>query len=269
MSNKKTLIITIIGLVTIVLLAIVVYFEVRKPRTWSDVEKERTIRVVTANDNVNYTIVDGRPIGFCYELIKNMADSMGLTLDVTIDNQYSSRVEGLRRGDYDLMLDLIPITLSHRQTNCITSPIATSQLVLLQIDKKYQSNDSIKFVSNVTQLDSVQLYILSNSEYRVVLDNIMLETGVEFDLVGIEGNNADLNDMLEKGDISYAAVDRLYYEHDNSNMPILNCSVELGFEQYVGWGTADQTTQKVISEYIDSVLVSSWFAQLKRSYDIR
>lgn len=267
MFRKKTDFVVIVSIITVAVVAYVVYFRSTAPRTWQDVEREKTLRVVTSYNSVNYILDKGKPTGFGYDIIKSLADTMNLSLNVTIENSYSQCIAGLSTGVYDLMLDLMPITALSRNEMCMTSYIATSKLVLAQHIPDSLST-SFGFIGNTSQLDSVTVYMAAGSPYSMVLDNLMDETGVDFDVVEEDVSHADLIDLVETGDIACAAVDYLYTTHLHTHSSV-NTGVGLGLDQLVGWPTSDRSTQLVVSQYIDSIRTTSWFLLTKQKYDIR
>lgn len=270
MAKRRVYTVAAIFVVLVGAFVVVGNLVLNRPRTWDDVEREKMLRVVTSYDPINYYLDEGKPMGFGYEVIKGFTDSLGFSLDVTIESSYAKRLSGVENGDFDVMLDLIPITSESDDVFHLTFPLATSKLLLVQMDKMYRSaTDSVRFVSDVSELDSARIYIAEGSEYRLVLDNIMDETGIVMDVVEDEYAADMLCDKIVRGEIAYAAVDRLYLSSIIESLPILNADVALGFDQFVGWLTSDVSTQGVINDYIDSMDGDSRFVQTKREYGIR
>ena len=91
-----------------------IYLSERGERTWEDIQADQTLRVVTSLNSIDYFIADGKPQGFYYEMVRDLADSLGLRLDITLEPDYLKSIEGVKRGEYDIFLANIPLTRKHR-----------------------------------------------------------------------------------------------------------------------------------------------------------
>lgn len=269
MSRRRSVIVWLVVVTVLVAGGGVFYVSSRVPRGWRDVTREKMLRVVTTYSQPNYYLEQGRPMGFGYEFIKHFTDSLGLSLDITIESSGVERERGVSTGDYDVIMDLVPITSWSARSWLMSEPIAKSQLLLVQLGASNGAGDSVMFVSNVAELEGRDVYIMRNSLYLPVLSNMREEIGIDFDIVEVEDATADmLCSMVIRGDIDCAAVDRIYVGQTVESQSVLDVSTALGFNQFVGWATASEDIRSELDVFIRECRDEQWFLQLKKKYGI-
>lgn len=236
------------------------------PRSWSDVEKEKMLRVVTTYNSCDYSLSEGKPMGFGYELVKDFADSLGFSLDITIESDFSKRIKGLKQGDYDLLMNFIVKTTESDKDFFLTEPLSLSRLMLVQ---KVESS-SEEYVSDITDLEGKTIYIEKNSPYKMVLDNLKDDTGIDFAIEELIDASPDmLCSMILRNEIRYAAIDEIYVNSIVEYQTELNADVALGFEQLACWAVADESVRKKLDEYIKNRKETSEYFILKKRHNIR
>ena len=200
MKNKGAwAIIIIIFLVFGVIFAI--YLSQMGRRTWEDIQEDQTLRVVTQLNSIDYFIADGKPQGFYYEMVRDLADSLGLQLDITLEPDYKKSLEGIRRGEYDIFLTNIPITTESRKHIILAQPIMKGKLVLVQKRKDLSDKG---FIEQATDLEGADLYIEAGSPYIMRLENLKEEVGVNFNVIEKNEISSELlNSMVARGQIDY------------------------------------------------------------------
>lgn len=265
MPKKKSYILplSIVGILLLALLTFVILS--RTNRTWRDIQDDKIIRVVTSYHPINYCIVDGKPSGFGLELIKLLSDSLDYSLDITIENSPELRLRGLKNGDYDIMLDMMPITTQSSDLYYISRPLAISKLMLFQS----ATFDTISpQITNIEQLDGKTIYIEQGSQYEMVLTHIRNEVNVDFTINYSNFSSDMLYQQVISHQIQYAAIDYAYLS------PLISANADsllfaLGFDQLIGWAVADKTIQTHINDFIDSLSSSRRLQTIKNKYNLK
>lgn len=266
MGKKKKRGLAFLG-VCIVLAGFSVYrYIAGAERGWEDIEESKTLYVVTDYCTFDYTLTDGRPSGFNYELIKMFVDQYGLSLDITIESDLNASIEGLNSGKYDVLLRNIPVTAETKAQMHLSAPIMKSRLVLVQRGRKAEGRP--KPVRYLPEIEGEEVFIISSSPYRMVLDHINEETGLDLKIVTYASNDAEmLNAMVARGQIDYAACDILTAEVSEYFYPQLDVETTLGNVQYVSWGLSrHKGLDERVDAFIDSVKAEPVFIELQRKY---
>ena len=253
--------------VCIVLAGFLYYrYMARADRSWEKIEESRTLYVVTDYCSFDYTLTDGRPSGFNYELVKMFADRYGLGLDITIESDLNASIEGLNSGKYDVLLRNIPVTAETRSQMHLSVPVMKNRLVLVQRGKS--KGEKQKPVRYLPDLERKEIYILSGSPYSMVLEHINEETGLDLKVVPYTSNDAEmLNAMVARGQIDYAACDILTARVSEYFYPKLDTKTVLGNVQYVAWGVSrHKGLDEKINAYLDSIKAEPVFMELQRKY---
>ena len=69
--------------------------------------KSGRITVLTDGSSIGFSEKNGNVSGFQYELVKVFADSLGVELVITEENDLKSGIDQLKTGDYDLIARMI------------------------------------------------------------------------------------------------------------------------------------------------------------------
>jgi len=84
----------------------------------SDLEKIREdgkMIVVTDYNSTNYFIYRGQPMGYQFDLLQELADYMGVKLEVTVSNNLSENFGQLLDGEVDLIASNLTITKDRKK----------------------------------------------------------------------------------------------------------------------------------------------------------
>ena len=127
----------------IVIIVIVVIIFLNTDRNWKDIENSKQIKVVTTYSPINYYVnTEGDIDGYNYTILKMFADSLGYSLEVTVENNLESCMTLLKKGDFDILLNLFPVTLSSEDVYDITCDSLSYYAIVIGV--KLQNN-YIKF----------------------------------------------------------------------------------------------------------------------------
>ena len=84
-----------------------------KPELTSNLEvirEEGILKVVTEYNSISYFIYRGQPLGFQYEMLKDLAGQMELELEVSVSNDLEQNFVDLKVGKVDLIAMSLTIT---------------------------------------------------------------------------------------------------------------------------------------------------------------
>ena len=72
------------------------------------------LRVVTDFNSTSYFIYRGQPMGYQYEMLQELADHLGVKLEVTVKNDLNEKFTMLEQGKVDLIAVNLTVTKERR-----------------------------------------------------------------------------------------------------------------------------------------------------------
>ena len=251
----------------IVIIVIVVIIFLNTDRNWKDIENSKQIKVVTTYSPINYYVnTEGDIDGYNYTILKMFADSLGYSLEVTVENNLESCMTLLKKGDFDILLNLFPITLESKSVTSFSTPILSSHLALVQLKSRY-INDKTCYISDLYQLNGKKIYVEKGSFNNLVLKNLRSELGIDYEILEIDDANLEmLCGMIIQDEINYVAIDKFAEKSIISDFPLLDATIELGIEQPFAWPVNDKTFKEKLDSFIIANSNSEWFIRLNKEY---
>ena len=107
-----------------------------KPEQTSNLETIREkgiLKVVTEYNSISYFIYRGQPLGFQYEMLRDLAEHMDLELEVSVSNDLEQNFLDLEEGKVDLIAMSLTITSERKEEVAFTVPLLQTRQVLVNI----------------------------------------------------------------------------------------------------------------------------------------
>ncbi len=215
--------------------------------------KEGKLKVVVDYNFTNYFVYRGKPMGFKYEMLKKLANELGVKLEFVVSNDLEETFKGLETGRFDLAAKNLTITRERASRVDFTMPVSQTRQVLVQRKKNPETKSDNRYVNNQLELTGKIITVQKHTAFVSRLHSIEEEIGskltiVQDSIAGIE----QLVDMVSSGEIDYTVCDeniaKLYAKHCNN----LDVSVPLSFRQNIAWAVRKNATR--LKEYVDNWL---------------
>jgi membrane-bound lytic murein transglycosylase F len=222
-------------------------------RDLDGIRKEGKLRVVVDYNFTNYFVYRGKPMGFKYEMLRELARELDLKLEFVVSNDLEETFRGLESGRFDLAAKNLTVTQERNKRVDFTQPISQTRQVLVQRrqpDKKIARN---QLVNSQLELAGKTITVQKHTAFVTRLQNIEEEIGsniviVEDSLAGVE----QLVSMVASGEIDYTVCDenvaKLYARHYTN----LDVSVPVSFRQNIAWAVRKDAIR--LKEYLDNWL---------------
>ena len=268
-TNRKIRIILIV-----ILLAVGIFWVFMQDIFQKDVAdlpkiiKRGWLAVVVDDSSTGFMMRNDSVYGFEYEIIKAFADTLGVELRITRNNDIKKALESLKKGEYDLVVKFIPNTAEAQQGVTLTQPIFKTRQVLVQ--RKNQNTDSLsRYISKQYELGNDTVYLPSNSLYRQRIENLMYEIAdtifiVERSNVSTEAMVA----MVAEGKIPRTICPEIFANRYEKIYPNLDFSLPVSFTQEQCWAVnvhAPHLKEK-INNFIADFQGSMAYWELCRKY---
>lgn len=201
------------------------------------------LRVVTDYNSTNYFIYKGRTMGFQYEMLKALADHLGVKLELIVNNDLNSCFTSLEKGDIDLIGMNLAVTDDRIGRFNFTIPHSQSRQVLVQ-----RKVDSINFISNEQDLICKHVHVSAGSSFQERLEQ--LSSYLEGD-IHIEATEEEVEDLIARvasGDIQYTIADENVAKVNQIYHPGIDVSTKVSTPQNLAWALrkgADHLTKDI------------------------
>jgi membrane-bound lytic murein transglycosylase F len=231
--------------------------DVAKKSKLKEVINNGVIRVVTDFNSTNYFIYRGQPMGYQYEMLQELANHLGVKLEVTVNNNLDEAFILLEKDAVDLIAENLTITKERREKMDFTLPHIQTRQVLIQRKPKYWrtlSNEAIEGCMIRNQLDMAHktVYVQLKSAYAQRLHNLSEEIGDSIYIVEIDEGIEKLIEKVAKGEIDYTVGDEnvaMVYQTYYDNIDI---ATPVSYTQNHAWAVAKGSD---IKNSIDSWLI--------------
>ncbi len=241
--------------------------QIKEPQVEIDLPQLKEKGVLTAiaiYNTTSYFLYKGEPMGFEYELLKRLAQSLNLELRIKIAEDIDELFDMLNRGEGDIVAyglsiteprqEIVTFTENHYVTHQVLvqrKPVNWSQLPLHRIQKR--------LISDPLELLNETVYVRKNSSYYERLENLQQEMGGQIVVETVSGNKTteEIIKMVVDGEIDYtisdyniAAINKTYY-------PILDIETPISFSQRIAWAVR-KNSPLLLQE------VNKWIVKVKK-----
>ena len=232
------------------------------------------LRAVVDYNSTNYFVYRGKPMGFKYELLRLLADDMGLELEISVSNNLRETFEGLNSNQYDLVAKNLTVTKKRDETMEFTIPLEQTRQVLVQRKPKNWQNmpalaveDSL--IRNQLDLAGKKVHVQKNTAYYRRLINLSDEIGEEIIIVEDSGNGVEqLISMVANGKIDYTVCDENVAKVNQSYFPNLDVATPVSFPQNIAWAVRNDSGEwlKYLNNWIRNIKKTATYNILYRKY---
>lgn len=204
----------------------------------NDLQRIREAGVLTAvvdYNSTNYFVYRGKPMGFKYDMLQELAKELQVKLEINVSNNLSETFNGLKTGRYDLVAKNLTITRERSEQVNFTVPIYQTKQVLVQRAKQNTDADTC-YISSTLELANKKIYVQKNSSYFNRLQNLSEEIGSQIEIAedtifGVE----QLVAQVAKGEFDYTVCDENIATLNKTYYPNLDVSLAISFKQNIAW----------------------------------
>jgi membrane-bound lytic murein transglycosylase F len=211
-------------------------------RDLDKIKKEGVLKALISYSGTSYFLYRGRPMGFEYELLERLADSLGLKLELRVADDLDNMLELLNNGEADIVAHGLSITTERKKEAAFTDYLYLTHQVLVQ--KKPDNWRQLTWAEIQKSLiqDPIELIgdtvsVRKNTSYFLRLKNLSNEIGGEIIIDTLEGNLSTnrIIKMVADGDLKYTIADDNLASINASYYPDLDVKVQVSFSQRIAW----------------------------------
>ena len=265
-----------------------VFQEVITPQVEVDLQhiKERgRLIALTGYSSNSYFVYKGETLGFEYELLKMLADDLGVELEIVIVRDLDQIFSMLNEGKGDLIAYSMTITKKRLKKVDFSRPHSLIHQVLVQKmpnnwrDLKRHEIDK-QLIMNPVNLIDKKVHVRKGSSYYARLVNLSDEIGGDIDIVEVPGNvsTEELIAKVSRGEIDYTVADENFALINAAYLQNIDIRTAISFPQRIAWPirsnspelklAIDKWLRKIKSEPTYNVLFDKYY-QNKRFFKQR
>ena len=220
------------------------------PRDWQEIKDTGVLHVVMDYSPSGFFRSGDSIGGQQYEMILSLSEYLDIPVEIHLETGLQASIEGLRKGKYDIVARLIPVTSELRESVAFTENIALDKQVLVQ----RKDSATTVYVHNQLELPGKKIYVAHASPYIPRLQNLANEIGDTIQLIEMpDYESAHLLVMVAKGEIDYAVCDYQTASRMLSDYPSLDISTNISFSQLHAWAVRKDSPQllDLINKWIE------------------
>ncbi|EOZ92277.1 extracellular solute-binding protein, family 3 [Indibacter alkaliphilus LW1] len=251
--------------------------EIKKENFWEnpvsfdldEIVKRGYIRAVVDNSSTSYYIYRGRRMGYEFEMLRNLASSLGVRLHLIVKSDINEAFYLLNRGKADIIAMNLEVTEERKQYAAFTEPLGQMGTVLVQKNRNSR-------VTDFKDLDNKIIHIRKDAVYKAQLCALQKEQGISLAIIEEKGDSEYFVNKVVKNEIDFTVVDRVVGLVNATYYEDLDVSLEVSPKSDVAWAVRtnaldlqstinDWLAQKNKTGYIN-MLYAKYFQNSKNSY---
>lgn len=246
---------------------------VKKKSNLEQLMSRGVLKVVTDFNSTSYFIYRGQPMGYQYEMLQELADFLGLKLEVSANNNLQEKFNLLNSGQIDLVAANLTVTKERKEFLDFTIPHSQTRQVLVQRKpenwRKLSANaleDSL--LSSQLQLAGKTVFVQEKSTYAQRLRNLSDEIGDTIRIIESNEEVEKLVELVSRGAIDYTVCDENVAMVNSSYYDNIDISLPVSFSQNLAWAVkkGNDDLRDVINVWLEDFKKTRKYSFLYRKY---
>jgi len=213
-----------------------------KIRDLDEIIKSGKLIAVTDNSSINYFIYRGEPMGFQYDMLQELANHLGVKIELIISRNLGEAMEILDKGECDLVAINLTVTNDRKKSMTFTRPIMQTRQVLVQrkpVNWQRLTSEELDeaLIRNPIQLASqnAAVYVQKGSSYTRRMHNLAEEIGDSINIIDVPKDAETLINMVAEGKIDFTVCDENTAMISQSLHPNIDIATPVSFPQNLAW----------------------------------
>ncbi len=238
--------------------------------------KERgKLTAITGYSAISYFIYQGQPMGFEYELLTQVADSMKLDFDIVLAHDLEEMFTLLNEGVGDLIAFNLTVTKQRQERVAFSEHHTLTRQVLVQRKPDNWRKMKLHEIERELIRDPVDLigdsvHVRKGSAYISRLQNLSEEIGGDIHIIEapVGVTSEDLIKMIANKEIEYAIADQNVALINQANYDNIDVVTPVSLSQRIAWAVRKNSPelQKAINETLKQLKSGALFNILYNKY---
>ncbi|MFD2200233.1 transporter substrate-binding domain-containing protein [Shivajiella indica] len=219
------------------------------------------IRAVVDNSSVSYYIYRGRRMGYEFEMLRNLANNLGIKLHLIVTPDIGEAFKLLNTGKADIIAMNLEITEERRVFANFTKPMGQISTVLVQ----RKSNNMVK---DYPELQGKEIHIRKDAVYRDQLTSLQELYEIDLNIIEDDEDAENLVNRVVKGEIELTILDKENALVNATYFDNLDVDLEISPNSDVAWAVRKNSPnlENAINEWILKRKKSGYFNMIYAKY---
>lgn len=248
-------------------------FSKRDIKDLPQLQEQGHLVAITDFNSTNYFIYRGQPMGYQYEMLRDLAKHLDIRLEVVVSNDLEETFNCLRMGDCDLIALNLTVTKERKKQFDFTLPHSQTRQVLVQRkpegwERMSQRQIENKLIRNQLELENKKVFVQQNSAYYKRMLNLEEEIGDTIEILDVPEDAETLIMMVAEGEIDYTVADENVALVSQTYYPNLDVQTAVSFPQNLAWAvnTGADELRREINNWLKDYRKSARYAVIYNKY---
>ena len=196
---------------------------------------------LTDYNSTNYFVFRGQPMGYQFELLKNLAEHIGVELEIVVSSSIEESFRLINEQAVDIICVDLTITNDRKKIVQFTVPHSQTKQVLVQrlpdgwqtMKKKELES---KLIRSTIDLGGKTVYVQKNSSFVERLKNLSNEIGKDIKIIEHpEYEMEQLVTLVATGEIDYTVCDQNVAMVNNTYFHNIDIKTAVSLKQNLAW----------------------------------
>ena len=209
-------------------------------RDLDDIKKDGKLKALLTYSATSYFLYKGEPMGYEYELVSQLADHLGLELEIILAKNLDNMLYDLTQGEVDIVAHGLAIISERKKYVAYTDPLYVTRQVLVQRKPdnwRRMTLDQIKdqLVQDPLDLIGDTVSVRKNTNYYTRLKNLSKEIGGDIVIDILDGylSTDEIIRMVADGEIKYTFANENLAHINASYYPMLDIETPVSSQQNI------------------------------------
>jgi membrane-bound lytic murein transglycosylase F len=222
------------------------------------------INALVDNNSISYFIYKGKPMGYEYELLQDLAKHLKVGLKIKVTSGVESAIDQLNKGEGDIIAFPLTINKPRKELVAFTRPHFNTYQVLVQrkpVNWRKLNEDQINasLIRTPSALGGKEIHVIKGTSHAMRIKNLSEEIGTDI-LVKEDTLNSESESLIRKvsvGEIDYTIADHTMAQVNAAYYPNLDVSTVLSIPQQIAWAVRKNSPELVTE-------IDDWLLQIKK-----
>lgn len=224
---------------------------------------------VTDFNSTSYFLYKGEPMGYQYDMLRDLASFLGVKLELIAENDIEKSFEMLQNGEVDIIANNLTITTQRKKEFNFTIPHGETRQVLVQRIPSTEEEDENPLIRNPLNLSGKVVYVQRSSASAQRLTNLSEEIGGNIMIVELPNYDADqLIDLVSMGEIDYVVCDETAAQIKSSSLKNIDYETAIGFPQHTAWAIRLSSPELLTrtNTWLEGYIKTAHYRMIKSKY---
>lgn len=228
----------------------------------------KKLRAATDYGSISYLIYRGEPLGYQFELLRNLTEILGVELELVIESNMKEGIRKLNNNEIDLLAMGLTVTNDRLKELEFSIPIMTTRQVLVQkkpdgyLNMKTADEIESHLLRNPLDLAGKTIYVQEGTIFENRLQTLSDEIADTIHVVKDKRDVEDLIIAVSDGEIEFTISDEHIAKVNSRYYHNIDVKTPISFPQKIAWAA-----KKGQSGLVDTI--NSWLQQFNNTLESR